>query len=150
MFARYLSVDDKRAPPASQVPDFGITLDPSLDDIATAINTMDGEYIRVLIVAAASPTVDSHFPWSGREMLIGGGGSNGLYCCMIGMEDETTAYYLCDPNADPTEEIEIMRGHMTDMGRKYCVDRSTLLDATLLFTETGDIGDAFTWETGEE
>jgi hypothetical protein len=83
-------------------------------------------------------------------MLIGSGSDNGLYYCMVGMEDETTAHYLCDPNADPTEEVEMMRGHLTDMGRKHCVDRATLLDAALLFAETGNIGDAFTWETGEE
>jgi hypothetical protein len=111
---------------------------------------MDGELIRLIIIAAGAPTDDCHFPWTGRGMLIGGGGDNGLYTCMIGMEDETTAHYLCDPKADSTEVIEIMRGHMTDMERKYCVGRSTLLDAALVFAETGEISSAYTWETGEE
>jgi len=83
-------------------------------------------------------------------MMIGGEGGNGLCCCMIGMEGETTAYYLCDPNADPTEQAKITRETMTDLGCKYCVERSALLDATLPFTQTGGVGDAFTSATGEE
>lgn len=150
MFVRYLFVDDKRAPPPLGHPDFGITRDPTLDDISAAIDSMDGELIRLIIVSVAEPSDDSHFPWAGRGMLIGGGGGNGLYTCMIGMEDETTAHYLCNPDAEPTEEIEMMRGHMTYIDRKFCIDKTTLIGATLAFAETGEICNAYTWETGEE
>ena len=144
MFVRYLCVDDKRAPPPLEHPDFGVTRNPTLDDISAAINSLDGDFIRLVILSVAEPSGDSHFPWTGRGMLIGGGGDNGLYTCMIGMEDETTAHYLCNPDAPRTEKVEIMRGHMTDMDRKHCVDKTTLVNSVLAFAQTGAVCDVYT------
>lgn len=87
MFVSYLFRDDVRRPPPSADPEAGIIRDPSWADIESAIRSLDGDKVRLIVVSESEPTDRSHFPFGGRGMMIGGGGETGLYVCQVGGED---------------------------------------------------------------
>ncbi|MCD0462421.1 Imm1 family immunity protein [Roseiconus lacunae] len=149
MFVQYLFVDDLKAPPPSVDPDFGIIVQPEKTEVENAIRSLDGASIRMIILGQRNPKEDSHFPFDGRGMIIGGGGPDGLYCCMVGMEDETTVHYLIDASVSNDDDVEIMRGQIIDMPRSHCVGIDVVLKAAIQFAETGESSDQLTWESAE-
>ncbi|PQO45320.1 Imm1 family immunity protein [Blastopirellula marina] len=146
LFVTYLLVDDVRDPPPSQQPDAGVVRSPSWSAITEAIDRLDGEKVRMVVLGESEPDPDTGMPYGGRGLVVGGGGANGLYVCLGGEDDPDALYRLMNNSSPEEQSVEVMCGEVTTYHPRFCVDRSTMLQAVSCFARTGQLDPALTWK----
>jgi Immunity protein Imm1 len=132
MYAKVLSTDLWRGPS-----DHGWHIaDPSLQDIATAIERLDGKHHTLAILKGDG---DAH--------LAVGGGANGQYV-VFATFDNVRLFTLTSPEQPDSKVPLCVGGQEGDYSKNTVVDFPAALAAAKRFAETGQIDSALQWRSG--
>jgi hypothetical protein len=110
--------------------------DPSLQDIATAIERLDGKYRTLAILKGDG---DAH--------LAVGGGANGQYV-VYATFDNARFFKLMSPGQPDSKVLLCVGGQEGDYSSNIVVDLAAALAAAKRFAETGRIDSTLQWRSG--
>jgi Immunity protein Imm1 len=132
MYAKVLSTDLWQGPSdqGRHIPG------PSLQDIATAIERLDGKYHTLAMLKGDG---DAH--------LAVGGGANGQYV-VYATFDNVRFFTLISPGPPDSKVLLCVGGQEGDYSRNIVVDLPAALAAAKRFAETGQIDSALQWRSG--
>jgi hypothetical protein len=145
MFVKYLFCDDVTRKPPSQDPEAGVVRSPAWGDVESAIRTLDGERVRMIIISESEPTAESYYPFGGRGMMIGGGES-GRYICRVGGDDGDTIYCLSYTDNKHLGWQMVMFGQPTHFEGQECVDLETVIRVAYEFAKSGQFLEGVKWQ----
>jgi immunity protein Imm1 of predicted polymorphic toxin system len=110
-------------------------LNPSWNDIETAIRGLDGQTRTMVVLGIGNPV---------PHMGIGGG-TNGQYI-LYETPDNLTFHNLINPNADQSKVRLIAGGQESEYRAKLCVGLAEVLRAAKSYAESGQLDPTLNWE----
>ncbi len=132
MYAKVLSTDFWQGPSDRG----GHIADPSLHDIATAIERLDGKYHTLAMLKGDG---DAHFAV--------GGGANGQYV-VYATFDNVRFFTLMAPGRPDSKVLLCVGGQEGDYPQNMVADFPAALAAARSFAETGQLNSALHWRNG--
>ena len=118
-------------------PDPKIVVQPSWNDVESALSRMDGN--RRSIVTLDAPGDDCGF------MGIGGG-ENGVYVCFV-IDADGDEIRLIDPTVASHDTFEVYMGQTNVRSKNEAVDLITILAVAKTYAESGELNGDYAWGT---